>query len=94
MSYTRSSALRWFEALVKDTRERVRVASKKLSMTKILENAINLGDIVFPKIVHSLSKLAEIISKLQITMIESMIMASMWYGLALLLLVTIVILTR
>jgi len=92
MSYMKSSALRWFEALLEDARHRVRTVSKKLSTRRVLENLVNLGDIVFPKVIYISGRLAEVIGKLQITMIESMITTSIWYGLALVLLVTITIL--
>ncbi|MEM0001010.1 MAG: hypothetical protein QXP03_05160 [Desulfurococcaceae archaeon] len=93
MSYTKSSALRWFETLLEDAKRRMQITGRKLSLSRVLESAMRLGDVVFPKIVYLTSKLAEAVGKLQITMIESMITASIWYGLILLVLVTLVILT-
>lgn len=93
VSYTKSSALRWFETLLENTRRKMRITGKRLSFSRVLESTMRLGDVVFPKIVYLTSKLAEFVGKLQITMIESMITASIWYGLILFVLVMLVTLT-
>lgn len=90
MSYARSSALRWFESILEDARKRARAARGKITLRRLLERAVRLGDVVFPKLVYLAEKAANLMGKLQITMIESMIMASILYGLLLLALTIIV----
>jgi hypothetical protein len=92
-SYTKSSALRWFEELLNKASKKIRYTRRGISISSILENIVSLGDLVFPRLVRFADTLAKIISKLQVTMIESMITASIWYGVLLLVLVTIIVFT-
>lgn len=91
MSYTRSSALRWFEVLLENARKKLKVSQKRWIITRVLEKLVNLGDLVFPKLIYLAERLATIIGKLQMTMIESMILASLWSGTVLL--ITVVLIT-
>lgn len=94
MSHAKSSALKWFEYLLEDARKRLaRIKGRGLSV-RILEKLVNLGDIVFPRIVYTAEKIANIVNKLQLTMIESMILASLWSGLILLLLTIVITILR
>lgn len=93
MSFSKSSALRWFEDLLEKTRAKLKTTSRHLSISSILEKVVGLGDVVFPKIVELAQFFARILNKLQLTMIESMIMASIWSGLILLALIILVVYT-
>lgn len=75
----RSTAVRWFERLVESTKSRVR-GLRGLSLSNLLERVARLGDEVFPRVVHLGEVLAERVNRLQITMLESMILASLWFG--------------
>jgi len=56
-------------------------------LMKLVENMVGLGDRVFPRIVSISDRIARLLNKLQLTMIESMIMASLWSGLIIILLI-------
>lgn len=91
MSYVKSSALKWFENIVDNARKKIVLARRKLSLSSILEASMRLGDVVFPRLVYFAEKFASVISRLQVTMIESMISASIWYGLVLLALTILIV---
>lgn len=76
---TKSTAARWFERLVENVRMRV-YTTQQLSLSLIMERVARLGDIVFPWIVHVGETVAKHVNKLQITMLESMLLASLWFG--------------
>lgn len=90
MSHARSSALKWFEYLLEDAKKRVMRIHSKGTTSRILERLVNLGDIVFPRLIYTSERLAYVINRFQITMIESMILASLWSGAIILLLVIVV----
>ncbi|MEM4717968.1 MAG: hypothetical protein QXE81_04315 [Desulfurococcaceae archaeon] len=90
MSHARSSALKWFEYLLEDAKKKMMRIRRRDSASRMLERLVNLGDMVFPRLVYLSEKLAYIINKFQITMIESMILASLWSGALLLLLIIII----
>ncbi|MEM4481720.1 MAG: hypothetical protein QXK88_05130 [Desulfurococcaceae archaeon] len=94
MSYTKSSALRWFESILENARRRARVTTGRITLGKVLESMVRLGDVVFPKLMHTAERAAYVIGKLQVTMIESMITASILYGILLLTLVMLVVAMR
>lgn len=90
MSYVKSSALRWFESILENTRRKLAIRRKRSLFTITLEKLVNLGDIVFPRLIYIAGKIAIIVSRLQITMIESMILASLWSGFTILLIVVLI----
>lgn len=75
----RSTAVRWFEKLMESTKTRVR-GFRELSLSSLLERVASLGDEVFPRIVHLGEVVADKVNRLQITMLESMLLASLWFG--------------
>lgn len=76
---TKSTAARWFEKLMEDTRKALS-PHKRLLINTLLEQAVRMGDFVFPKIIYVSEVLARKVNKLQITMLESMLLASLWFG--------------
>ncbi|MEM4762999.1 MAG: hypothetical protein QXH78_03090, partial [Desulfurococcaceae archaeon] len=83
--------LKWFEDLLDKAGRRLKHAGRTLSLSRVLESIVGLGDVVFPRMVRMAEVLAKLIGKLQITMIESMIAASIWYGVILFILITILV---
>lgn len=87
-TYVKSSALRLFEKILEETRNKFKSISGFSSpLLKLVENIVGLGDKVFPKIMSTSDRVARLLNKLQLTMIESMIMASLWSGLIIILLI-------
>lgn len=76
---SRSTAVRWFERLVENARMRV-YAARRFSLSLLMEKVARLGDLVFPWVVHLGEVIASRINRLQITMLESMLLASLWFG--------------
>lgn len=92
MSFAKSSALRWFERLM-DSARRKYMSLRKGALENYVEKLVGLGDVVFPRIARAAEDLARLINRLQITVIESMILASLWFGaIALLISILVVIL--
>lgn len=92
MSFAKSSALRWFERLM-DSARRKYISVRRGVLESYAERIVGLGDVVFPRVARAAEDLAKLINKLQITMIESMILVSLWFGaIALLISILVVIL--
>lgn len=89
----RASASRWFEKILEDARNRL-LPRKKFSIGELLERLARLGDVVFPRIVYAANRIAEVLNRLQVTLIESMILASLWFGAISLLILLVVLLVR
>ncbi|MGB9827126.1 MAG: hypothetical protein ACPLSM_01235 [Thermosphaera sp.] len=89
MSSAKGSAMRWFEKLLEKTLHRGRSSRADL-LRGILQYSINMGDAFFIKLGYVVNKLSIILNKVQITMIESMIMASLWFGLVAILIIWLV----
>lgn len=94
MSHAKSSAMKWFEYLLEDTRKKLARIRRRGLPIWALEKLVNLGDMVFPRIVYTAERIANLVNKLQLTMIESMILASLWSGIILLVLAIIVTLVK
>jgi hypothetical protein len=77
---SRGSALRWFEKLIENATKEISRRAKASTASMVAERLVRLGDVVFPRIVRLFRVLALFINKLQLTMIESMIIASLWFG--------------
>ncbi|ADV64376.1 hypothetical protein [Desulfurococcus mucosus] len=92
MSYTRASIIRWFEEIAEKTIERLK-PGRGLSPASIASRLANIGDTVFPWISHAVDVLSRRLNVLQLTMIESMILASLWFGAIALLLAIATMLT-
>ena len=88
----RSTTVRWFEKLVEDAKRRLS-PSKRLSANTILEWSVKLGDVVFPRLVHVGEVVARGINRLQITMLESMLLASLWFGVICIMVLLVLIIT-
>ncbi|MEM0326112.1 MAG: hypothetical protein QW733_03680 [Desulfurococcaceae archaeon] len=88
----RSTTVRWFEKLVEDAKRRLS-PSKRLSANTILEWSVRLGDVVFPRLVHVGEVVARGINRLQITMLESMLLASLWFGVICIMVLLVLIFT-
>jgi hypothetical protein len=80
LSFLKSSATRWFEALLEDAKRRVTRRARKLRLEAIASNIARLGDFVFPRLVHLADIVSRAINRLQLTMIESMLIASLLFG--------------
>ncbi|MEZ0394761.1 MAG: hypothetical protein ABWK00_06970 [Desulfurococcaceae archaeon] len=89
MSYGRSSVLKWLEDAVKQSASRLRRGGVR-EIVGIAQWLTGLGDRLFASASFASSRAARIAERLQITMIESMIIASLWFGALLLLLVLLV----
>ncbi|MEM1641406.1 MAG: hypothetical protein QXX15_01015 [Desulfurococcaceae archaeon] len=88
----RSTTVRWFERLIEDAKRRLS-PSKRLSANTILEWSVRLGDVVFPRLVHVGEVVARGINRLQITMLESMLLASLWFGVICIMVLLVLIFT-
>ncbi|MEM0198698.1 MAG: hypothetical protein QXJ16_00850 [Desulfurococcaceae archaeon] len=88
----RSTTVRWFEKLIEDAKRRLS-PSKRLSANTILEWSVRLGDVVFPRLVHVGEVVARGINRLQITMLESMLLASLWFGVICIMVLLVLIFT-
>jgi hypothetical protein len=88
----RSTTVRWFERLIEDAKRRLS-PSKRLSANTILEWSVRLGDVVFPRLVHVGEVVARGINRLQITMLESMLLASLWFGVICIMVLLVLIIT-
>ena len=88
----RSTTVRWFEKLIEDAKRRLS-PSKRLSANTILEWSVRLGDVVFPRLVHVGEVVARGINRLQITMLESMLLASLWFGVICIMVLLVLIIT-
>lgn len=88
----RSTTVRWFEKLVEDAKRRLS-PSKRLKANTILEWSVRLGDVVFPRLVHVGEVVARGINRLQITMLESMLLASLWFGVICIMVLLVLIFT-
>lgn len=80
MSFLKSSATRWFEALLEDAKRRVTRGARTLKLEAFASSMVRLGDVVFPRLVHAANLMSQYINRLQLTMIESMIVASLLFG--------------
>ncbi|MEM1618130.1 MAG: hypothetical protein QXE77_01030 [Desulfurococcaceae archaeon] len=90
----RSTTVRWFERLIEDAKRRLSPSpSKRLSANTILEWSVKLGDVVFPRLVHVGEVVARGINRLQITMLESMLLASLWFGVICIMVLLVLIFT-
>ncbi|MEM1878970.1 MAG: hypothetical protein QXJ18_04310, partial [Desulfurococcaceae archaeon] len=87
-----STTVRWFERLIEDAKRRLS-PSKRLSANTILEWSVRLGDVVFPRLVHVGEVVARGINRLQITMLESMLLASLWFGVICIMVLLVLIFT-
>ncbi|MEM4101138.1 MAG: hypothetical protein QXE24_00470 [Desulfurococcaceae archaeon] len=88
----RSTTVRWFERLIEDAKRRLS-PSKRLKANTILEWSVRLGDVVFPRLVHVGEVVARGINRLQITMLESMLLASLWFGVICIMVLLVLIIT-
>ncbi|MEM1699906.1 MAG: hypothetical protein QW123_03865 [Desulfurococcaceae archaeon] len=88
----RSTTVRWFERLIEDAKRRLS-PSKRLKANTILEWSVRLGDVVFPRLVHVGEVVARGINRLQITMLESMLLASLWFGVICIMVLLVLIFT-
>ncbi len=59
-------------------------------LREILQYSISLGDAFFIKLGYVINKVSTLLNKIQLTMIESMIMASLWFGLTAILIIWLV----
>jgi hypothetical protein len=91
-SYARSSAIRLFEKILEEARQKLRLHEGMLSLRGFVERVVGLGDVIFPRLVLLSEMAAKALNRLQLAMIESMILASLWSGLILLLIVMIILL--
>lgn len=90
MSSAKASAMRWFEKLLEKTLGK-RKSSRIAIIQRVVQSSITLGDAFFLKLGYAVNKMSYALNKLQITMIESMIIASLWFGLIAMLIVWLVI---
>jgi len=90
MSFMRASIVRWFEEVAEKTVRKLK-PGREATYTAIAVRLTSIGDVVFPWITHVANILSRRLSILQVTMIESMILASIWFGVVTLLLVLIAI---
>ncbi|MEM1696253.1 MAG: hypothetical protein QXQ90_06620 [Desulfurococcaceae archaeon] len=88
----RSTTVRWFEKLIEDAKRRLS-PRRRLSVNTILEWSVRLGDVVFPRLVHVGEVVARGINRLQITMLESMLLASLWFGVICIMVLLVLIFT-
>ncbi|MGC8953981.1 hypothetical protein [Desulfurococcus amylolyticus] len=91
MSYIRASIVRWFEEIAEKTMEKLK-STRKGTLPTLMSSLTNIGDVVFPYISHLTDVLSRRLNKLQFTMIESMLLASLWFGFIAILLVIVTIL--
>jgi len=91
-SYARSSAIRLFEKILEEAKQKLRLHEGMLSLSGFVERVVGLGDVIFPRLVLLSEIAAKVLNRLQLAMIESMILASLWSGLILLLIVMIILL--
>lgn len=91
MSYIRASIVRWFEEIAEKTMEKLK-STRKGTLSTLMSSLTNIGDVVFPYISHFTDVLSRRLNKLQFTMIESMLLASLWFGVIAILLVIMTIL--
>ena len=94
MSSLKSSVTRWFEALLEDAKRRVTGKTRAPRLELLASSIVKLGDVVFPRLVHTATTLSQVLNRLQLTMIESMIIASLVFGasaLALVIILTLVV---
>jgi len=87
LSFLKSSAARWFEALLEDAKRRASRRTRGLRLEYVASSIARLGDKVFPRLVFAANLASRAINKLQLTMIESMIVASLLFGVLALILV-------
>lgn len=80
MSFLKSSAARWFEALLEDAKKRVSRRTRGLRLEYIASGIARLGDKIFPRLMFAVNLASRAINKLQLTMIESMIVTSLLFG--------------
>ena len=89
MSSAKGSAMRWFERLLEKTLHRGKGSRSDL-LRAMLQYSINVGDAFFIKLAYVINKVSILLNKIQLTMIESMIMASLWFGLIAVLIIWLV----
>ncbi|MEM3927124.1 MAG: hypothetical protein QXU13_06070 [Desulfurococcaceae archaeon] len=90
ISHLRSSVVKWFE----NVREKARrnIDQVKFSYTLVAEKITGLGEIFFKYISALSNRLTMVLDKIQIRLIEPMIMASLWFGLISLIIILIIVL--
>lgn len=86
MSYLKSSAARLFEEILEKAYGKLR-KSRKVSLEALAEGISTLGDKVFTTVSKISNVLAQSLNRLQIVMIESMILTSLWFGLVMLIII-------
>lgn len=93
MSSLTGSVLRYLERILK--KMETRIYGFRFSIPSVLEyvliKLVDMGNATIRGIVKSARVLSKYINMLQISMIDSMIIASLWYGFMLLLLVLIIL---
>lgn len=86
MSYLKSSATRLFEEILEKAYSKLR-KGRRTSLAAFAEEISTLGDRLFTTISKISTALAQFLNRLQLVMIESMILTSLWFGLVMLIVI-------
>lgn len=94
MSSLMGSVIRYLEKVLREFESGV--VKLKLSIPSIVEfilvKAVHYGDLFLNHLIYFIKKFSRVVNLLQISMLDSMIIVSMWFGVLALLLMLIVIL--